>query len=160
MQIGEIMRFANFVPYPMKITEVAITSYTHKVPCGSLSSPFYAQTMYFHSLFELILLLERIQDDLGYPEQAMDLRTFQTFATQPEHRPGQLASGARVLGTFRISIFFRQNATWQGTLHWVEKDEIANFRSVLELAKLLDSALGQMQEDGTTPSPTSAPELP
>ena len=44
-------------------------------------------------------------------------------------------------GTFEISVKFMQNSTWQGQIHWVEKDQKQNFRSALEMLKLMDEAL-------------------
>ena len=43
---------------------------------------------------------------------------------------------------FLISIQYRQNASWQGALSWIEGGREENFRSVLELLLLIDSALG------------------
>ena len=45
------------------------------------------------------------------------------------------------IGTFEITVKFMQNSTWQGQIHWVEKDRRQNFRSALELLKLMDEAL-------------------
>lgn len=45
------------------------------------------------------------------------------------------------IGTFIIKVRFRQNATWQGQVHFVEKDRLENFHSVLELIKILDADL-------------------
>jgi len=44
-------------------------------------------------------------------------------------------------GTFEISVKFMQNSTWQGELHWIEKKRRQNFRSALEMIKLMDEAL-------------------
>jgi len=46
-------------------------------------------------------------------------------------------------GTFEISVKFMQNSTWQGQIHWVEKDQRQNFRSALEMLKLMDEALAE-----------------
>lgn len=46
----------------------------------------------------------------------------------------------RSSATFILQIMFRQNATWQGTIKWVEKQETLHFRSALELIKIIDSA--------------------
>ncbi|MBR5319181.1 MAG: hypothetical protein IKU46_06265 [Peptococcaceae bacterium] len=47
------------------------------------------------------------------------------------------------IATFKVKVLFRQSASWQGKLIWIEgKQEIA-FRSALELVKLMDSALPQ-----------------
>ena len=46
-----------------------------------------------------------------------------------------------IKGTFEISIKFMQNSTWQGQIHWVEKNQKQSFRSALEMLKLMDEAL-------------------
>ena len=46
-------------------------------------------------------------------------------------------------GTFEISVKFMQNSTWQGQIHWVEKNTKQNFRSALEMLKLMDEALAE-----------------
>jgi len=45
--------------------------------------------------------------------------------------------------TFEVSVKFQQNATWQGQILWAEKNLKQNFRSVLEMIKLMDEALGE-----------------
>lgn len=48
--------------------------------------------------------------------------------------------------TFEIMVRYRQNATWQGQIHWLEKNLHQNFRSVLEMLKLMDEALAEGEE--------------
>ena len=50
-----------------------------------------------------------------------------------------------VKNTFNVSVLFRKNATWQGTLKWVEGGEEVKFRSALELIKLMDGAIAAPQ---------------
>lgn len=45
-------------------------------------------------------------------------------------------------GTFVVKIINRQNATWQGSVTWVEEQKTQQFRSALELLKLIDSVMG------------------
>ena len=45
------------------------------------------------------------------------------------------------LATFAVRIMFRRNSSWQGSVTWMEGDQQENFRSVLELLLLIDSAL-------------------
>jgi len=52
-----------------------------------------------------------------------------------------------VKGTFEISVKFMQNSTWQGQIHWVEKNQKQNFRSALEMLKLMDEALNDGAEE-------------
>lgn len=45
--------------------------------------------------------------------------------------------------TFVIKIVNQQNATWQGSVTWTEEQKVQNFRSALELLKLINVALGE-----------------
>ncbi len=47
---------------------------------------------------------------------------------------------------FVVSVKSQENHTWQGTVSWVEGKKQVNFRSALELLKLMDSALGKENE--------------
>ncbi|MGI6028443.1 MAG: hypothetical protein ACOX81_03410 [Candidatus Heteroscillospira sp.] len=42
---------------------------------------------------------------------------------------------------FLVRITDTQNATWQGTVTWIDDQEVRPFRSALELLKLIDSTL-------------------
>jgi len=55
----------------------------------------------------------------------------------------KLDSRGNTKGTFEISVKFMQNSTWQGEIHWVEKNQKQNFRSALEMLKLMDEALAE-----------------
>lgn len=43
--------------------------------------------------------------------------------------------------SFVIEVKSRENSTWQGTITWVEGMKKENFRSALELIRLIDSTL-------------------
>ena len=43
--------------------------------------------------------------------------------------------------TFVVHVKFRQKATWQGTIQWVDTNKTQSFRSTLEMIKLIDEAL-------------------
>ena len=45
-----------------------------------------------------------------------------------------------------MKVIFRQNASWQGTVLWLEANREESFRSVLEFALLLNSALDEKGE--------------
>ena len=51
-------------------------------------------------------------------------------------------------GTFLVKIVNSQNATWQGSVTWVEEQKTQNFRSALELLKLIDGVIGQNEDEG------------
>jgi len=43
--------------------------------------------------------------------------------------------------SFLVNIKYRQNASWQGTVQWVESGKTQNFKSCLELIRLIDMAV-------------------
>ena len=50
--------------------------------------------------------------------------------------------------TFVVEVIDQQNASWQGTVNWINTGKKENFRSALELIRLIDSALLSEQKDG------------
>lgn len=61
-----------------------------------------------------------------------------------------MKSGAdRNKGTFIVKIMNTQNSTWQGSLTWVEEQKTQNFRSALEMIKMIDGVLeGNTETEG------------
>lgn len=45
--------------------------------------------------------------------------------------------------TFIVKIISAENATWQGNVTWIEQNKVQNFRSALELVKMLDEAISE-----------------
>jgi len=48
--------------------------------------------------------------------------------------------------TFLVKIKYRQNSSWQGTVQWIDTGKIQNFKSCLELIRLMDIAVGSSNE--------------
>lgn len=49
--------------------------------------------------------------------------------------------------TFIVDIKDNQNETWQGSLSWVQGNRTENFRSALELIKLIDSVVEEKDDN-------------
>ncbi len=62
------------------------------------------------------------------------------------------------LGSFIIRVQHRQNSSWQGRVTWMEKDQTMNFRSVLELIKLIESAIDTVSDTETGAAEPEWPE--
>lgn len=58
-----------------------------------------------------------------------------------------MSEKVRQTETFIIKIMNQQNATWQGSVTWVEEQREQYFRSALELLKLIDGALGRQDSE-------------
>lgn len=50
--------------------------------------------------------------------------------------------------TFLVHIIENQNATWQGNITWLNQEKKESFRSLLEMIKLIDAAVGFGGEEG------------
>ena len=51
------------------------------------------------------------------------------------------AGGTKESTRFIVDIRYRENATWQGEVRWVDQNKQCSFRSALELLKLIDGVL-------------------
>lgn len=50
--------------------------------------------------------------------------------------------------TFIVHIISQENSTWQGQVTWLNREETMNFRSFLELVKLMDNAVSADEAAG------------
>lgn len=130
-------------------TLVCVDSCKYGTLQGKFFHPYLEAGEGFRSLSELVLKLEHVMDEMDFPKATVQLRDFSgvsgaspgvAIPWEPTVEPaGQKQKG--VLGTFYVRILFRQNASWQGTVTWAETRQQVNYRSVLELMNLLDSAI-------------------
>ena len=90
--------------------------------------------------------MEDLLDRMQLPQSFTAARS---FAPAPRHRadsPPDQSPQEGKLGTFSIRVIFRQNASWQGSVTWLEGGRDESFRSVLELLLLMHSALETEQD--------------
>lgn len=117
---------------------------------GELYHRFSREPTVFYSEYELVDAIDRLCDEIGYPNREMNFRSFRLQHPSPRRNcreaervmsVSELSEKSGEQGTFMVHVQFRQNATWQGQVTWVEKKQTQQFRSALELLKLIDSAL-------------------
>ena len=94
--------------------------------------------------------IDRLCDRLNYPARTQQPRHFgpekprpQTTQkkVEPQMTREELAKNKGKMATFVVHVMYRQHSTWQGSVTWAETGKKANFRSALELIKLMDSAV-------------------
>ena len=107
---------------------------------------------------QLLCGMEELYNELSFPQPSFCPRGWRDDARQRERcrkRPKEVKRymsdeifkekrGEKA--TFVVQVQFRQNATWQGTVTWAEKNETRHFRSTLELLRLMDQSLGEQQD--------------
>ena len=128
-----------------RTTLVCVDTYENGTIAGRFYNPYIKSGQEFKSLMEFLKAMERTLDVMNFPQSFTAARTFapaptiQSEAADPGSRTGKIA-------TFAVRILFRQNASWQGSVVWIEEGREESFRSALELVFLMDSALSQTTE--------------
>ena len=129
---------------------VEITAYQQGLIQGTLYSNYLEEPYVFVDLLKMISKMEEVFDTTGFPQAFLSPRSFKggklaskkhqvegSVLLNQSEQPNQVGNQC----TFEVAVRFRQNATWQGQILWAEKNIKQNFRSVLEMIKLMDEAL-------------------
>ena len=123
-----------------RTTTVCIDSYENEVLSGRFYNPYLETGREFHSLTQFLMEMEQALDAMEFPKSFTATRC---FAPAPDGRSAPPGTEFRAgqLATFAVRVIFRQNASWQGSVLWLEGEREQSFRSVLELIFLMDNAL-------------------
>jgi len=121
---------------------------------GKLHSQFLDEPFEFFTLIKMLEKMEDVFDEKKFPQAFLSLRT---FGENKKKVSGSVPKVAEVSGdaidmshyggdsegkcTFEILVSYRQNASWQGQILWVEKGLRQDFQSELEMLRLMDEAL-------------------
>ncbi|WP_243158109.1 hypothetical protein [Aminipila terrae] len=127
---------------------------------GALTGRIYSgykkfSSINFNDLHEMLIIIEEIMDTIQCPGAGANKRGFKNKMKSVALNSTEIREAKKAMrkfdtgnesgqkATFILQIKFRQNASWQGTVQWVEKKQTLNFRSALELIKIIDSATEQ-----------------
>lgn len=136
---------SRFIPHEAKTTLLAVTSYDDQNIRGYLSNPLYGKRLYFNNLTQLLFSMDRMLDELAFPQNEMQRRTFSGRSDSSPELAAPRETPVEPIASFKIKVLFRQNASWQGSIYWTDKESESQFRSVFELITLIDSALNDAQ---------------
>lgn len=116
---------------------------------GTLYNSYYDKTVSFEDTVEMLRKMECIFDGLSFPQNAVAYRRFRDRGIQqvPMEGAGSLMAENEkpVRATFVVHVKYRQNATWQGSITWTDKNVTKNFRSAFEMLKLMDNAVADAE---------------
>jgi len=92
-------------------------------------------------------MLKQIEEDISinrYPQATFELRKWSKKGNEKpaakKHKIKEEHKLDKTLGNFLIQVQYYQNATWQGTIHWMEGHQTKAFRSQFEMLKLIEEA--------------------
>ncbi len=135
------------IGWMQRMSILCIDSYADGVPTGRLYSPNNESGCSFNSLSRLLIEMEHSLDELSFPQSFNAIRTFgpaDNASALPE-AGSQNTKGK--LATFAIRVMFRQNASWQGSIRWLEGEREESFRSALEMIFLIDSVVDKAEKE-------------
>lgn len=132
-----------------RTTVVCIDSYENGVPAGRFYNPYDPRGESFYGLVRFLVRMTDLLDAMDFPQSFTVARSFMFTPMDAGGSPQKTVQEGK-LATFAVRIMFRQNATWQGSVTWLEGGRNQSFRSALELVFLMDSALRGSMGSGET----------
>lgn len=125
---------------------------------GRLYHGYSTEPIPFRGYEGVIRTAEALFDALGFPHKGTSDRNLHGQAHSDKKKEGmtKVMEDDRLLeqhgdmGTFVIRVQHRQHSSWQGRVTYLEKDQTVYFRSALELIKIIDGTLNEIEQaDGT-----------
>lgn len=129
---------------------VCVDSTWDREYAGRIYTVIYENPMRFQNWSQFCQGMDGLFDDFRFPQTTHEYRSFHRGGGGDERmedimlKPRDeiaLPKETGEAGTFIVHVQFRQNASWQGKIQWVEGKKTQSFRSTLELMKLMDEAL-------------------
>ena len=124
-----------------RTTVICVDGYENKALSGRFYNPYCEAGESFESLTQMLLKIDDMLNEMRLPQSFTAVRTFAPGGGDLSKNTPAVAAHEGKLATFSVRILFRQNASWQGSVSWLEGKREESFRSVLELILLMDSAL-------------------
>ena len=103
---------------------------------GTIENAFLGEEYVFSGTIDFVARVESMMDSAA---KAGGRRASESRPGPRRREPGGIAA-------FRLDILFRQNASWQGEITWLDKRKSTQFRSTLELILLMDRMLSAAEE--------------
>lgn len=137
----------------IKITDQDSSPWT-----GSIVHVYSGQAATLRGYLEMTFLIHKKLDELNFPQATTILRSWvqppplrfygqrNKYKNSSRGEDNMQKSGRKISApskgpTFFIRIHYRQNATWQGSIQWLEGKSTKFFRSHLEMIMLMQEAI-------------------
>lgn len=124
---------------------------------GQLSNAYDKKIYKFSSMWNMIKVMDSIFDEYVFPQASHEMRSFvgedilgDGISANFDPPGNKSDNGEEEIenicekANFIIHVHYRQNATWQGKILWVEGKQAQKFRSALEMQRLMNSAVSKV----------------
>ncbi len=125
---------------------IYVDSYQNQLLYGRLHICSQNDVCSFQNAMQMLSYIDQLLNEIDCPRSATEKRFFSTNNWQQANLLQATDACADTvhqgnLATFKLRILFRQNASWQGMITWLEGNCQDSFRSALEMLMMMDSAL-------------------
>lgn len=160
------IRGKKLLPSSYATIQVFVDDYNNSILKGRIYHLASEKLMSFLGIYDFLSKLESVYDAFSFPQATHEFRKFRkpsllvpntddtgyingddTEVKIKVKKDKKIKIEPSGKGTFIIRVLYRQNATWQGSIQWVEGKKAVNFRSDLEMLKLMDDALRTDDEE-------------
>ena len=143
---GEVSNTGNYIGTPWGII-LCVDYYRDEKINGRIYHRYQTEPIRIGGMLEAVFEIDAFFDRLGYPFPGTESHYFIKHEKTQRIKMTRKLSDEEMLknngeqGTFIIRVEQRQHSSWQGRVTWVEEGKTENFRSALELLKMIDGAL-------------------
>jgi hypothetical protein len=138
---------AGFSPvinyYPKGSYVIKVCSHASGDLQGTVYFPDSNRQTTFLTVWNLIKLIEADIAKNHFPQNTFELRQWSKKSHGLKKHKAEKAKETKfdkTVCSFLVQVRYFQNATWQGTIHWMECKQTKTFRSEFELLKLIEEA--------------------
>ena len=133
--------------YAPNLINVCLNANEYGEISGEMYHCYNKEALHFANIIELLCEADNFYDEISFPQASNNMRSFQEKEKKTVYqviRPDRLVEQKDVAehrglkGTMLLNVRFRQNATWQGEVYWVEKGMVQTFENTLEFIRLID----------------------
>jgi len=117
---------------------------------GFVYSKYFNKAFRFHNEYQMLSAMDDLFDSVAFPQALLERRSFlnrkiKKIIKKADDGMEEITENSlkNEKTTFVVHVQYRQNATWQGSITWVEQNRTQNFRSSLEMLKLMEEASNQ-----------------
>lgn len=146
---GSVSNTGNYIGTPWGII-LCVDYYRDEKINGRIYHRYQTEPIRVGGMTEAVFEIDAFFDRLGYPFPGTESHYFIKHEKKQRIKMARKLSDEEMLknngekGTFIIRVEQRQHSSWQGRVTWVKEGKTENFRSALELLKMIDGALGGM----------------
>lgn len=113
---------------------------------GTVQSPYHKENIIFHGVVELLLLLDEISEERGFPNAMYKNRSLRKKAVSKKdiiqrkllHAKGQMNKFCEATATFILYITSRKYGSLQGHIICLDTGKVVKYQSELELVHLME----------------------